>query len=139
MRISITAAMFAGAVALATSAYAQNTTGANDAASHPGAAAAHGMDHAMGSNVSGTNPNAGKQAASGNDNQAVATTATNASQPAHGHNSFTLGEARGRLSGNGFQDVKALHLKHGVWWGKASKNGTPVKVWLDYKGNVGQS
>ena len=42
-----------------------------------------------------------RNAASGNDNQAVATTYANATRPAHGHNSFSRGEARGRIAAQG--------------------------------------
>jgi hypothetical protein len=85
------------------------------------------------------NRNTGTAAAGGNDNQAVATTNANAPQPAHGANSFSMGEARTRIAGHGFQTVSNLHKdKNGVWRGKAMKDGQPVSVWLDYKGNVGE-
>lgn len=81
----------------------------------------------------------GQAAASGNDNQAVATTGANAAQPAHGANSFTQGQARSRIASNGFSKVSNLHKdNNGVWRGQAQKNGQKVGVWLDYKGNVGQ-
>ncbi len=128
MRVSLPALLFMGALAVST------------------AAAAQIANNASGSSNGGntmSNPNnarSGKAAAGGNDNQAVATTSMSASQPAHGSNSFTRGEARDRISNHGFQNVTALHLNsHGVWWGKAMKDGQSVKVWLDYKGNVGQS
>lgn len=80
-----------------------------------------------------------KAAASGNDNQAVATTGANADQPAKGANSFTMREARGRLQKHGYSHVAGLKKDHdGVWRGTAQKDGQPVNVWLDYKGNVGQ-
>lgn len=86
-----------------------------------------------------SNRGKGAAAAGGNDNQAVATTNANAPQPAHGANSFSRGEARTRIAGHGFQNVSALRKdRNGVWRGKAMKNGQPVSVWLDYKGNVGQ-
>ena len=73
-------------------------------------------------------------------NQAVATTTANAPQPARGANSFTDGEARRRIESNGFTDVTGLRKDaDGVWHGMARKGGNPVKVWLDYKGNVGAS
>ncbi len=85
------------------------------------------------------NGNKGTTAASGNGNQAVATTNANAQHPAHGANSFSRGEARTRIAGHGFQNVSDLHKdNNGVWRGKAMKDGQPVSVWLDYKGNVGQ-
>jgi len=85
------------------------------------------------------NRNAGTAAASGDRNQAVATTNSNAPQPARGANSFSQGEARRRLERSGFQGVGALHKDDGgVWRGSATRDGQPVQVWLDYKGNSGQ-
>ena len=152
MKALLPAVVFAGAFAVATAASAQPANDASGSSNPPGTAATRGMDHTIGTNTSGTNPGgdnamsrannamSGQKAASGDDNQAVATTSMNAPQPAHGNNSFTKGQAKGRISDQGFQDVRALHLNsHGVWWGKATKNGEPVKVWLDYKGNVGHS
>lgn len=83
--------------------------------------------------------NAGSTAAGGPNNQAVATTSANAPQPAHGANSFTKGEAQRRITREGFQNVGDLSKDNaGVWRGRAVKNGQPARVWLDYKGNVGQ-
>lgn len=63
----------------------------------------------------------------------------NARQPAHGANSFTEDQARGRIADNGFQGVHDLSLdSNGVWRGTAMKNGQSVLVWLDYTGAVGQ-
>jgi hypothetical protein len=71
-------------------------------------------------------------------NQAIATTGTNASAPAKGANSFTEGEARSRIEGNGFRNISGLQKDNdGVWRGRAEKNGRQSEVWLDYKGNVG--
>lgn len=79
-------------------------------------------------------------AASGDANQAVATTSANAPKPAHGRNSFTRGEAERRIGSHGFAAVHALHKDaNGVWLGTAEKDGKPASVWLDYKGNVGNS
>ncbi len=83
--------------------------------------------------------NTGAAAASGDRNQAVATTGANAAQPARGSNSFTEGEARERLERSGFQGVGGLAKDDGgVWRGTATKDGRTVQVWLDYKGNAGQ-
>jgi hypothetical protein len=80
----------------------------------------------------------GTAAASGNSNQAVATTNANAPTPAKGANSFTMGEARSRIASNGFTNVTDLSKDaDGVWRGHADKDGTNAAVWLDYKGNVG--
>lgn len=79
-----------------------------------------------------------KAAASGNTNQAVATTNANASEPAKGANSFTMGQAKSRLEKNGFAEVSDLKKDdNGVWRGIGKKDGTATSVWLDYKGNIG--
>jgi hypothetical protein len=81
-----------------------------------------------------------RAAASGNNNQAVATTDANAPQPARGANSFTQGEAKSRIEKNGFSGVSDLTKDdNGVWRGKANKGGQTTSVWLDYKGNVGST
>jgi hypothetical protein len=78
--------------------------------------------------------------ASGDTNQAVATTNANAPAPAKGANSFTMNEAKSRLEKQGYSNVSNLHKDdNGVWRGKAEKNGTNDNVWLDYKGNVGMA
>lgn len=80
-----------------------------------------------------------KAAAGGNDNQAVATTRTDAASPAHGANSFTIGQARSRIQAHGYDNVSGLRLdQNGVWRGHATKDGQTTTVWLDYKGNVGR-
>jgi hypothetical protein len=62
----------------------------------------------------------GARAASGNDNQAVATTQANAPAPAKGSNSFTRGEAMRRLRSHGFEHVSDLRKDgQGVWRGVA--------------------
>ena len=82
---------------------------------------------------------AGSTAADAHANQAVATTNANAPQPARGANSFTESQAQARIADEGFGDVGDLSKDDAdVWRGKATKNGQPVQVWLDYKGNVGQ-
>ena len=120
LALGIVAAAFAGGVAMA-----QTTATARTSDTAP-----------MGS--TGQN-SAGVAAASGNTNQAVATTSANAPVPAHGANSFTDGQAKSRLEKNGFADVSGLTKdKDGVWRGTAQRNGQTVHVWVDYKGNVGQ-
>lgn len=89
----------------------------------------------------GTGPvgRSGAAAASGDRNQAVATTGANAARPARGSSSFTQAQARRRLERNGYGEVSALTKDSGgVWRGTATKDGQPVQVWLDYKGNTGQ-
>ena len=82
---------------------------------------------------------AGKNAASGNNNQAVATTSANANQPAKGSNSFTEGQAKSRLESDGFTHVSDLKKDNdGIWRGTGmTKTGQKTNVWLDYKGNAG--
>ncbi len=59
-------------------------------------------------------------------------------QPATGHNSFTRVQAARRIAAAGFSNVSALRRDgHGVWRGRASHDGAPVGVWLDYTGQVG--
>lgn len=83
--------------------------------------------------------NNGVAGAAGDRNQAVTTTSANAPQPARGHNSFSMGEARRRITRNGYATVSDLKKdNNGVWRGTATKDGASVGVWLDYKGNVGQ-
>lgn len=83
--------------------------------------------------------NTGAADAAGDRNQAVATTAANAPQPAKGANSFSRGEARRRIERAGFTAVTDLQKDGGgVWRGHGTKDGSSVGVWLDYKGNVGQ-
>lgn len=90
--------------------------------------------------MNNTNQNStGAAAASGDTNQAVATTSANATMPAKGANSFTDDQAKNRLEKSGFSDVAGLVKdKDGVWRGTAQHDGHSVQVWVDYKGNVGQ-
>lgn len=83
--------------------------------------------------------NTGTAAASGDRNQAVATTGANAPEPARGASSFTEVQARGRIEDKGFSAVTGLAKgEDGIWRGTATKGGTAGQVWLDYKGNIGQ-
>ena len=83
--------------------------------------------------------NTGTAAASGNRNQAVATTGDDAMEPSSGASSFTEGQARSRIEDKGFTAVTGLTKDdNGVWRGTATKAGSSTQVWMDYKGNVGQ-
>jgi len=63
-----------------------------------------------------------------------------AAAPVPGSNSFTMVEARKRLEAGGFSKVTGLQKdRDGIWRGKATKDGAPVNVYLDYQGNVGAS
>jgi len=64
---------------------------------------------------------------------------TTAAVPARGANSFTEGQAKSRIEGQGYANVSDLRKDDaGVWRGRAQKEGNTVGVWLDYKGTVGQ-
>lgn len=57
--------------------------------------------------------------------------------PLEGANSFTENQAQDRALAAGFTDVSALAKDDkGIWRGTATKDGKPVKVAIDYKGNV---
>jgi hypothetical protein len=74
-------------------------------------------------------------------NPAVATTsnANDNTAPAKGSNSFTEGQAKDRIAQRGYTNVADLKKDdNGVWHGIAQDGGSPVQVWLDYKGNVGE-
>ena len=63
--------------------------------------------------------------------------ANNPRAPAAGANSFTEVQAKSRIEGAGYSNVFGLAKdKDGIWKGKASKEGRPVDVELDYQGNV---
>lgn len=143
--------MTLAALLMAGPAFAQSaTTGTTGTTGTPGAAAPGATSNAPMPGVSsstGVTPNTGiigrntgPAAAAGDRNQAVTTTSANAPQPARGSNSFTAGEARRRMERSGFSNVTGLKKDDGgVWRGTATKSGTSGAVWLDYKGNIGQS
>lgn len=57
--------------------------------------------------------------------------------PVKGANSFTESQAVERFKEKGFGDVKGLTKDNdGIWRGKATKDGKPVDVSLDFQGNV---
>jgi putative membrane protein len=56
---------------------------------------------------------------------------------ASGANSFTEGQARGRITKAGYSRVSHLEKdQSGLWQGTAHKGRRTVRVALDYKGNV---
>lgn len=74
-------------------------------------------------------------------NPATATTsnANDTAAPAKGSNSFTEGQAKDRIAQRGYSNVSDLQKDNeGVWRGQAQHGGSEVKVWMDYKGNVGE-
>lgn len=59
------------------------------------------------------------------------------SVPVAGANSFTEGQARGRIEERGYSSVSELKKDdNGVWRGKAMKDGKSFDVSLDFQGNV---
>jgi hypothetical protein len=72
------------------------------------------------------------------NNGAVNTTGQNISNmPVAGSNSFTEGQAKGRIEAAGYSDVSGLAKDDkGVWRGSASKGGNKAEVSLDFEGNV---
>ena len=57
--------------------------------------------------------------------------------PQPGSNSFTEGQACGRMEDAGFKDVIGLAKDdQGIWRGRAVRNGSPTSVALDYRGDV---
>ena len=72
-------------------------------------------------------------------NSAVSSpTPPNVTAPARGANSFTEGQAKGKIEDKGYVNVSGLQKDDdGIWHGRAQKDGSQVNVWLDYKGDVG--
>ena len=65
------------------------------------------------------------------------TTATTTTTLAAGANSFTESEARTRLEAHGYSAVTGLIKDDkSIWRGKATMDGKPVNVALDFKGNI---
>ena len=57
-----------------------------------------------------------------------------------GANGFTRGQAQARIQKQGFTNVTGLHRdEHGIWHGKAMRNGHPASVSLDDHGDVAGS
>jgi hypothetical protein len=57
--------------------------------------------------------------------------------PLAGANSFTQAEAERRIISQGYTQVSGLAKDdQSIWRGTAVKNGTPVDVAMDYRGNV---
>lgn len=72
------------------------------------------------------------------DTPAVATPSDqNATAPVEGANSFTEDQAKDHITEAGYADVSELKLdEKGVWQAKATKDGKPVMVSMDYQGNI---
>ena len=66
-----------------------------------------------------------------------ATHTVNDGAPRGGANSFTRGQARQHILNSGYTAVSALTKgDDGVWRGVATRNGAPIPVALDFKGDV---
>lgn len=78
------------------------------------------------------------QTATSDHNPAVKDSHVHATaKPAAGRNSFTETQAQGRIAKAGYSGVgKLAKDANGVWQGQAMKDGKPVMVSLDYKGDV---
>jgi len=60
-------------------------------------------------------------------------------QPTAGANSFTKGQAEGRLKKAGYSNITGLAKdKDGLWRAQAMKDGKQTNVSLDFKGNVNE-
>lgn len=72
------------------------------------------------------------------DTPAVATPSEqNSTAPVEGANSFTEEQVKERIAEAGYADVTDLKLDDkGVWQGKATKDGKPLMVSMDYQGNI---
>jgi protein CpxP len=111
-------------------ALAQNTTTSPSRAPTPAADPSTPMTGA-GRDTTSTKPAAG---AAMRPDQSTSSAQVGA---APGANSFTEAQARARLEKNGFTQVSGLAKGNdGIWRGSAMKNGGPVRVSVDYKGNV---
>lgn len=74
---------------------------------------------------------------SGNTPAVVTPDGKNPTAPVAGSNSFTEGQAKGRIEGAGYSSVSGLKLDDkGVWQAMGTKDGKSVAVALDYQGNV---
>ena len=75
-----------------------------------------------------------------NPSVAATSNANDTTAPAKGSNSFTEAQAQGRIGQRGYTNVSDLRKDDaGVWRGHAQHSGSDVQVWMDYKGNVGET
>lgn len=60
-------------------------------------------------------------------------------QPAAGANSFTQTQAKERITNAGYSSVDSLtKTSDGVWTCTALKQGRPINVMLDFKGDISE-
>lgn len=61
----------------------------------------------------------------------------NPKAPVPGENSFTEAQATERLTEGGYTGVTNLKLgEDGIWRADATKDGQPIKLMLDFQGNI---
>jgi len=73
----------------------------------------------------------------GNTSAVTMPATKNPTAPVEGANSFTAAQAKERIEQAGYSGVTELKLDDkGVWQASATKDGKPVKVSLDYQGNI---
>lgn len=61
----------------------------------------------------------------------------NPKAPVPGENSFTEAQVKERLTEEGFTNIMHLQLgEDGIWRADAARGGQPVKVLLDFQGNI---
>lgn len=119
--------------------------GGSTAMGNPGASTTPGPA-STGLGTAATAPNAGAPAAGtpaagdnkdANNNAVSTAPQNNPGAPVSGANSFTEGQARGRIEDRGFSQVTDLKLdSQGVWRAKAMHDGKSVEIAMDYQGNV---
>ena len=134
MRLTLAAAALA---AVSSVALAQGTAPNGTSTATPGTTMP--ATNAPGAQTPGATLNTTPQSSTTNPS-AVQTTNTahrTGAAPVPGRNSFTMSQARGRITRAGYTNVTGLKKDNqGIWRGQAQKDGSPVSVSLDYQGNV---
>ena len=98
------------------------------------APASPGTSGATGSSNNAVNPS-GDAPSSVNASGTIQTVAPTALEK--GANSFTEGQARTRIESAGFSGLQDLKKDdQGIWRAKGMKDGKPVTIGFDYKGNI---
>jgi len=93
-------------------------------------------DPGVNPNAAGTSMGARESGASSNPN---ANAPRSDAGLERGANSFTEGQARRRIEDHGYTNVSQLHKdQNSIWQAEAMKNGTRVKIGVDFRGNVAE-
>ena len=153
--LGIAAAVLTAGVAFAQTNTAPSTTPGGPASNTPGATtmppSTTPATTMPGSTMPGSTPSGNASGSSraqlnpGNNNSPTTPAVTTSQSPSKtsaapvkGANSFSMGEARNRITAGGFTQVSGLRKdRNGIWRGKAMKDGQSVNVYCDYQGNVG--